>query len=91
MKGLVISEKSKHYKCCANCGKRRVECHIGCEDYAKEVILGAILTAEEKTEKAKQEDSYNVYERRIVRIAKRSGSSSKKTMRKNRMMHKRGG
>lgn len=89
MKGMQVSERNKQYKACAGCGKRSENCHGTCEEYAKEVILGAILESIENKEKAQREDEYLVRETKALRISK-SCPGAKKTMQKNGYMKKRG-
>lgn len=50
--------------CCKDCAKRSFDCHIGCEDYAAEVILSAVLATEKKKQTAFREDTYTLAERR---------------------------
>ena len=85
-----LNKSSEHYKACEGCKKRIEGCHGSCEEYAKEVILGAILASEEKKEKNERDDRYVVASNRAVRIAK-SSPGAKKSMRKNVYIRRRGG
>jgi hypothetical protein len=45
---------------CYDCERRNAECHVGCEDYAHEIILSTIIDGVKKREyrKYKQADAY---------------------------------
>lgn len=90
MRKIKLSMSSEQFKGCENCKKRSEGCHSGCEDYAKEVILGAIIASEEKKKRKERDDRYEVAEKRAVRIAKSSPEMAKQ-MRKNPYVRRRGG
>ncbi len=43
MKEITYSARAEYYTACRNCKKRCEGCHDGCDEYAKEVILGIVL------------------------------------------------
>ncbi len=84
-----LNGRGKYFKVCENCTKRCEGCHGGCEEYAKEVILGAIFTDADKKTKVKRDDEYAVREKKAVRVAN-SCPGGKKVMQKNGFIRRRG-
>lgn len=84
-----LNARGKYYKACNGCKKRCEGCHSDCEEYAKEVILGAILEDDEKKNKAMRDDEYAVREKKAMRVA-RSSPGAKKAMQKNGFIRRRG-
>ena len=84
-----FSKRSQHYKSCRSCSERSESCHYGCEDYAKEVILGVLLEALARKESEKRADEYAVREKKALRISK-SCPKAGKVMRKSKYMRNRG-
>ena len=84
-----LNARSKHYEACYECANRREGCHSDCEEYAKEVILGAILDAEDKKISAMRKDEYAVREQKAMRIAN-SCPAANKVMRKSGYIRNRG-
>lgn len=84
-----LNARSKYFKACKDCAKRCEGCHSGCEEYAKEVILGAILEDEDRKRSAMRQDEYAVLESRAVKIAN-STPEANKAMRKNGYIRRRG-
>ena len=87
---LHLTERSEQYTACEGCKKRAEGCHSGCEDYAKEVILGTILEADARKEEAKRLDEYSVHAARAWRVVK-SNPRCKKYMLSNGYIRNRGG
>ena len=85
-----MNGRSKFFKVCKECDQRYEGCHGDCEAYAKEVILGAILEADDKKTNAKRDDEYIVHEKRAKRIAS-SCPGAKKAMRKSGYIRNRRG
>lgn len=54
----------KKHSVCKNCTKRDSTCHIGCPDYAAEVILNIMLENEQKEANTLREDTYSLAAKR---------------------------
>lgn len=85
-----FTARSKYFKACKNCSKRSGGCHAGCEEYAKEVILGIILEVEERREMERKNAEYEAHEAKVYRTMKRAAPSVKRSMRKSGYIRKGG-
>lgn len=70
MSNVGLTDRSQFYNACNGCQKRTEGCHGSCEEYAKEVILGALLEASERKERAKRDDEFALSAKRAWRVIK---------------------
>lgn len=76
-------ENNSVFVACKGCTRRSSTCRAGCEEYAKEAILSAMIDAQRCKEARYREDSYRQMEERAMRVYKNTPKSERKYLRNN--------